>query len=240
MYTKTGDKGTSSLFNSERRPKNDECFEALGDTDELNANIGVVRAHCSIMKKLWTENKINNNSSSSSSSSSSTSLLTSLPSDINPYDHFDDQLIEIQSRLFDIGAHLATPQTSSTPAQLKRTIFDPSHTSQLEQWIDQMEIDLPILTNFILPSGNLLTTHLHVCRAICRRAERRTIPLIARDDIDSVIQIYLNRLSDYLFVAARWTAKLSEQKETIWKKPRERSSMRKQQQQQTEQTNTEG
>lgn len=179
-----------------RRPKSDDYFSALGDTDELNANLGVVRAHC--------VQEVSREGASAEA--------------VETHQQLDEQLTEIQSRLFDIGAHLATPRQSSNAAQLARTEFDELHVSQLESWIDGMEASLEPIRNFILPSGGLVASHLHVSRAVCRRAERATVPLVDRGDSEPVVQRYLNRLSDYLFVAARFASR--DQPETIWKKPR--------------------
>jgi len=192
VYTKTGDKGTSSLFNMTRRSKADDYFYALGDTDELNAHIGLVRAQCDA------------------------------ESESGRYGELPEHLAEIQSRLFDIGAHLATPRTSSNDAQKKRTEFCEHHVHTLEEWIDGMETELPPIRNFILPGGNLVSSHLHVARSVCRRAERQTVPLVNREDAEQVVQQYLNRLSDFLFVAARFVAHRAGCKETLWKKPREK------------------
>lgn len=199
VYTKTGDRGHTSLFNQERRSKSDDYFAALGDTDELNANIGVVRAHCT--------GAIESGGASDECAHS--------------YAQLNEQLSEIQSRLFDLGAHLATPRNSSNAAQIHRTNFADEHVDQLESWIDDMESSLDPLRNFILPGGGLVATHLHVCRAVCRRAERATVPLVARADSEPIAQQYLNRLSDYMFVAARFASLHSGAKEAIWKKPRE-------------------
>jgi len=179
VYTKTGDKGTSSLFNMERRSKADDNFQALGDTDELNANIGVVRAHCAQVV-----------------AANSTGGSEDDPVNRDACAQLDEQLSEVQSRLFDIGAHLATPRTSSNAAQQARTEFDEHHVDTLEEWIDGMETVLPGLKNFILPSGGLVSSHLHVCRAVCRRAERSSVPLVAREDALPVVARYFNRLSD--------------------------------------------
>lgn len=186
----------------ERRSKADDYFSALGDTDELNANLGVVRSHCVLPETGISDQRHDKE------------LIETLH-------QLDEQLSEIQSRLFDVGAHLATPQQSSNEAQRHRTKFAEHHVDQLEEWIDAMESVLPPLKNFILPSGGIVSSHLHVCRSVCRRAERSTVPLVERGDSEPVVQRYLNRLSDYLFVAARYAAKASGQTETIWKKPRE-------------------
>ena len=181
IYTKTGDQGATSLYTQRRVSKNDECFTALGDTDELNAQVGISRSHC--------------------------------PRSLS---HLDQQLLQIQNTLFSIGAHLATPRTEANDRQLARTEFDPAATQQLESWIDELELSLSPLTNFILPYGSLLTTHLHLARAVCRRAERSVVPLIARSDADLVVLQYFNRLSDYLFVAARFATVQTNGTETKW------------------------
>ncbi len=122
---------------------------------------------------------------------------------------------------FDVGAHLATPLSSSNAAQQARTFFPASHTPVLESWIDEMERELPPLRNFVLPSGGPVVAQLHVCRAVCRRSERHAIPLVSRGDSSPTVSIYLNRLSDFFFVAARHAARVLGEQETIWKKPRE-------------------
>ena len=187
IYTKTGDKGTSQLYSGERRSKDDRVFMALGDTDELNAMLGVVREH---WRPLANEAEIN----------------------------VASQIENIQSRLFDVGSAIATPRSSASEIKKNRTLFPDISVPQVEEWIDEMDATLPPLQNFILPSGGLCSTHFHVARAICRRAERRVVSLIADEEVEPSVGIYLNRLSDYFFVCARYTAKLSEHPETIWTK----------------------
>ncbi|KAH7460385.1 hypothetical protein PRIC1_006931 [Phytophthora ramorum] len=184
VYTKTGDKGTSQLFSGERRPKNDAVFQALGDTDELNAHVGVAVEQARVAANTF------------------------LP----------PRLEQIQSRLFDLGACVATPLTSaSQPKQRRAGVFDEANVAQLERWIDEMDEQLPPLTSFILPSGGgLASTQLHVARAVCRRAERSVVPLVAAGDVDGVVQRFLNRLSDFLFVAARFAALKEGKEETKW------------------------
>jgi len=172
IYTKTGDRGTTSLFNSERRSKNDPSFEALGDVDELNAYLGLIRSY--------------------------------IPD--------NTQLPEIQSRLFDVGAHLATPRNSSNSIKLARTDFPDEHVTTLETWIDGMESELPALRNFILPGGKPTTALFHVARG----AERHVVTLVDQGDVDEVVLRYLNRLSDYLFVAARYDNLRAGGEETPW------------------------
>ena len=105
----------------------------------------------------------------------------------------DDVLHQVQMDLFDIGAHLASPGSDRFPD------VDPSRIAELEEAIDAMERELAPLTGFILPGGTLAASQLHVARTVCRRAERCVIAL---DEEPTVA--YLNRLSDYLFVAARF------------------------------------
>eukprot|EP00941_MAST-03F_sp_MAST-3F-sp1_P001521 g1521.t1 len=187
VYTKMGDGGSSSLFNLEKRVKYDSAFSALGDTDELNAHVGLAREYCSL-KNLG----------------------------------LDDKLAEIQSRLMDIGSAIATPLDSSTEKQLKRAKFvGTEHVSNLEKWIDEMDSALPPITNFILPSGGLAAAQLHVARTTCRRAERSATKLIQEGKTCSDVGIYLNRLSDYFFVAARFACMKSNEKEVIYRKAKE-------------------
>ena len=157
IYTKTGDRGQTSLFGGTRVSKDDARIEAYGTVDELNSFIGLARA-------------------------------SALPSDV------DAQLLQVQADLFDIGARLASPGTSRFAGVSEERITD------LEHAIDAMESELAPLTSFILPGGSLGAAQLHVARTICRRAERRVVAL---ENEDTTIT-YLNRLSDYLFVAARF------------------------------------
>ena len=128
------------------------------------------------------------------------------------------KLIEIQSRLFDLGAAVATPVPSSSEAKLRYTEFPPRHTAQLEQWIDEMDAGLPPLTHFVIPSGGLCSTHLHLARTVCRRAERAVVPLVARSEVHTEVGVYLNRLSDFLFVASRVASAHEGTKEIFWRK----------------------
>ena len=122
-----------------------------------------------------------------------------------------NQLINIQSRLLDLGSHIATPLKSSSQNKIKITQFDSINVENLESWIDKMDSELPILKNFILPKGPF-----HIVRTIIRRAERSLIPIIEAENCDICILEYLNRLSDYFFVLARYTSK----NETVYVKAR--------------------
>jgi len=115
-----------------------------------------------------------------------------------PESPLDAQLAAAQSDLFEIGAHLASPGTSRFPG------VDPAHIEELEHGIDAMETELTPLKTFILPGGSLAAAHLHVARVVCRRAERLVVALQDSSPATASSIAYLNRLSDYLFVAARF------------------------------------
>lgn len=127
-----------------------------------------------------------------------------------------EQLQIVQHALFDVGAALATPRTHAASTKLDRTRFDHEETLMLEQWIDEMDAQLPQLTTFILPGGHSSGALLHVARSICRRAERLVVPLHKSGDVSDSILIYLNRLSDYLFVLSRYVNHLMHQPEQCW------------------------
>jgi len=120
VYTRTGDSGSSSLYNGERRPKSDRAFEALGHQDELNAVLGLAREHCRV-----TDNGL------------------------------APMIAEIQSRLFDLGAAIATPAQTSSEEKKEYTRFPAAFTQKVEEWIDEIDGQLPPLTNFVIPSGGL-------------------------------------------------------------------------------------
>ncbi len=114
-----------------------------------------------------------------------------------------EQLAKIQGTLFSIGADLATPLHSK--AKILRSKAE--WATELEQWIDAMELELPPLTSFIFPSGSAVGSELHRARTVCRRAERWIVQLAEQESITPESTIYVNRLSDYLFVAARFVNK---------------------------------
>ncbi|XP_070331535.1 corrinoid adenosyltransferase MMAB isoform X1 [Odocoileus virginianus] len=164
IYTKTGDKGFSSTFTGERRPKDDQVFEAVGTTDELSSAIGFAM-------ELIAEKG-------------------------HP---FVEELQKIQCSLQDVGSALATPRSSAREAHLKHATFEAGPILELEQWIDRYSRQLPPLTAFILPSGGKSSTALHFCRAICRRAERRVVPLVQMGETDANVAKFLNRGQKLVF-----------------------------------------
>lgn len=124
---------------------------------------------------------------------------------------FDTLLHQLQSTLFTLGADLATPLESK--AKVPR--IESSHITELEQTIDTYEADLPPLKHFIMPGG--AAAGLHLARTICRRAERLTVALSREESINEQAMIYLNRLSDLLFVLARWVNLKAGIDEEAWK-----------------------
>lgn len=182
IYTKTGDKGTTSLYGGTRISKNNIRIHTYGEVDELNSYMGLIRSY-------------------------------------NTQKEIDNQLQIIQNSLFDLGAELATPADKMILANGKNRLthlISEKSISQLEEWIDAMEKQLPSLTQFILPTGTVVTSTSHIARTICRRAERSIVSLNEVEDIRPIGQKYLNRLSDYLFVLARYFGNLAGEKETPW------------------------
>ena len=189
IYTKTGDSGSSSLYNGERRRKTNRTFGALGDADECSSVIAIARE-----------------------------FVADLP------DHPKKEAIAhtlewVQSRLLDAGSCIATPPTSSDTKR-QRTEFPEDHARYLEDRIDELDQELPALTMFILPSGGKAASHLHLARSVCRRAERSTVAVAMEEDDESLHSVmkYLNRLSDYLFTAARMCSVIAGRAETTYKK----------------------
>ncbi|XP_030438343.1 corrinoid adenosyltransferase isoform X1 [Gopherus evgoodei] len=131
---------------------------------------------------------------------------------------FVQQLHKIQCMLQDVGSNIATPLSSAREAHLKRTSFSEKPVLELEQWIDKYSDQLPPLTAFILPSGGKSSAALHFSRAVCRRAERRVVPLVQAGEADANVAKYLNRLSDFLFVLARYAAMKEGKEEKIYTK----------------------
>lgn len=116
----------------------------------------------------------------------------------------DERLSRIQNDLFDLGADLATPDMENdAAAKYPRLRMVPAQTERLESEIDGMTQVLEPLRSFVLPGGTPLAAHLHACRTTCRRAERKVVELAAQEPVNEAAIRFLNRLSDWFFVAAR-------------------------------------
>lgn len=202
VYTRTGDAGETSLFNGTRVPKHDVRVDAYGTVDECNAVVGVARAH--LQERICVG-----------------------VTDSSELQKLSDQLASVQNRLFDLGAHLATPRDDASQLKLAKTTFPDDAINDLERWIDEMEEELPKLTTFILPGGHPCAASLHVARTVARRAERMVTPLLSAggEQIDPCAYKFLNRLSDYFFVASRHANRLTETSDVTWTKRQDTSSL---------------
>ena len=215
VYTRTGDKGETSLVSGERVLKSSTFMDCCGEADELNSYLGLAITYLSPA------------SSASSVSSSSPVPISKEP--VPWRETLQRELQEIQNLLFCIGSHLAC----STPKREKLQLPPISlHSARhLEISIDKMQAQLEPLKNFILPGGGILGAYLHFCRALSRRLERTVIrhlsslPSLSSSDANGnqkkekvapEVLAYLNRLSDYFFVAARFCNKMQGKEEIKW------------------------
>ena len=136
------------------------------------------------------------------------------------YDHNIDAktnkfTLSIQNKLFDLGSNIAYDQKNKSITIEK---LDQKDVDEIETEIDRLEKKLPLLTNFILPSGHKTTSLCHIARTICRRAERNLVELSASENVDLINVKFLNRLSDYLFILSRYNLVINEIDEIIWQK----------------------
>jgi len=165
VYTKTGDKGTTSLVNGTRVGKDDLRLEAYGTLDELSAFIAVL---------------------------------------MDSTDKYNDVFKRIQERLLVAECLLATDQASELHKQLPQ--MEETDVEGIEKFIDEMNETLQPLNSLIIPGGNLLASKCHVCRTVCRRAERAVVRMSRQYEVNPLIMRYLNRLSDMFFVMSRMFA----------------------------------
>ena len=174
IYTRTGDKGETGLGDGSRRPKSDARVAAMGDVDETNCAIGLALL-------------------AARNASDAADLA------IEPV------LTRIQNDLFDLGADLCLPRQPDEKAGAVLRVA-PSQVQALEHAIDTLNAKLHPLRSFVLPGGTAAAAALHQARAICRRAERTMVALAAieGEEVGEATLAYVNRLSDYLFVAARF------------------------------------
>jgi cob(I)alamin adenosyltransferase len=177
IYTKTGDKGKTSLIGGTRVFKSHDRIEVYGTVDELNSYIGLVR-----------DQEVNAGRR--------------------------DFLKEIQDRLFTIGASLAADPEKATQ---KLPDLLESDVKLLEDAMDEMSAVLPELQYFVLPGGHPSVSVCHVARCVCRRAERLAIGLSQESFVAALVIVYLNRLSDYLFVLSRKMTQELGVEELPWK-----------------------
>ena len=223
VYTRTGDGGSSCLFNMERRDKDDTVFEALGEVDEVGVAVGIART---FVEEAWRGDG-GFGARSGPSDANGEANLGETPSALDglslraAFEPLEQRLAEIQSRLMDVGSAVATPLDKSSEKQKSRVRFADKHVDVVEAWIDEYDAHLPPLANFILPGGGRAAAFLHQARTAARRAERRVVPLVRDGDCDAVVTKYLNRLSDFLYTAARFAAAAFGATETTYCKARE-------------------
>lgn len=129
------------------------------------------------------------------------------------------RLRTVQHDLFTLGADLATPPSAEGRRRPETPALPSGRIAEMEAWIDEMEAGLQPLKEFILPGGIAAAAALHVARSVCRRAERAVVALAAAESVDPVILRYLNRLSDLLFVCARFENTRMAKYDTPWKRP---------------------
>ena len=177
VYTRTGDKGETSLVGGVRIKKSDIRLEAYGTVDELSAHLGMLVA----MMKAGEER---------------------------------DLIIRVQNNLFNVCTHIAKDQ-SQTPLYPSAHLSD-GERELLESRIDHLMKQLPERQGFILPGGTPTAAQAHICRTVCRRAERRIAALAEVAQIGPEMQQYVNRLSDYLFVLAKIINFNEGKSEIIW------------------------
>ncbi len=124
------------------------------------------------------------------------------------------ELARVQDELFCVGAELASPHGVKARAAVPP--LSPAWAERLEQAMDRWDKELPVLHQFVLPGGTAAAAALHLARTVCRRAERRVVALSAHAEVDATALVYLNRLSDFLFVAARLANVRAGQAELHW------------------------
>lgn len=134
-------------------------------------------------------------------------------SSLNPRTAIAETVTMLQNQLFEVGADLATPGEQKSSAIPRVT---DSHAIELEKLIDRFEKELTPLKSFILPGGSVIAAHLHLARTVCRRAERSVVRLSRNEKIGTAVIVYLNRLSDLLFVMARYANAVEGHAETQW------------------------
>ncbi|MFO0773781.1 MAG: cob(I)yrinic acid a,c-diamide adenosyltransferase [Nitrospiraceae bacterium] len=194
VYTRTGDAGKTRLAGGQEIWKDSPRVEAYGTVDELNATIGLARAM---------------------NAQSRTGAVADAAAQL------EADLRWVQNKLFDVGSLLATAPGQTFPNMPQVTTAD---STKLERSIDQCQEVLPPLKEFILPGGGPVSAVLHQARTICRRAERIVVTLSREETLDPALVMFLNRLSDALFVWARWVAKTQGEPEFLWERHADTSS----------------
>tara|TARA_X000001036_G_scaffold231089_2_gene215917 strand:- start:5484 stop:6191 length:708 start_codon:yes stop_codon:yes gene_type:complete len=197
VYTGTGDDGTSAFVDGSRHQKSHLRFEVVGTCDELNATLGLIIMEC---------NRLQSHEDGGQSSSAKRVKIV-----------VNSALSRIQNELFDLGAELAC-LPSELPEYME--LISEAQSDLLLNEMDAWQEHLEPLRNFILPSGQGPEAMIHFSRTVTRRLERSIVRLMKNEGEDSVRKlalVYVNRLSDWLFVLGRWVSFSLGNDETIWK-----------------------
>lgn len=193
VYTRGGDKGRTSLADGSRVHKNDIRLDAYGTIDELSSHLGLLIADIEALE------------SDAAERAATMTFLTT-----------------IQQQLFSLGGWLATPcanKEGATEAESAPTCYlTDAHVSAIESEIDRLDVQLAPLTQFVLPGGTHAAAQAHVCRTVCRRAERCMVTLAEEHYVNEILMRWVNRLSDYLFVLARFLNKIGGKSDIFWQK----------------------
>lgn len=192
VYTKTGDQGMTSLVGGIRVDKDSVRLEAYGTVDELSSHLGLLASMLRSEK------------------------LTAAESVAQEYIDIANLIERVQNTLFNVCSYLAT-DTTQTPVY-ESAKLNPKEIDVLEHEVDAIMPTLPVLHSFVLPGGTMSASQTHVCRTVCRRAERRIVALTHEAEINPDVLKYVNRLSDYLFVLSRKLNFLAGEEEKIWRK----------------------
>jgi cob(I)alamin adenosyltransferase len=244
-YTRSGDTGTTALLTGERRRKDEAAFDAMGTVDELCSVTGV--CYATIAELIQSQVPPLNETTHAGIHTTEGNERT-VPQQHVDLELLNEWLLEIMSRLFDIGSHVAKPPRRTPPesdndeepssSDAEPTFeadgvgggFHARHVDELEDWIDVLTDELPELLSFVLPTGHVAAAQLHVARTVCRRAERSLVPLVVNERVcDPNALHYLNRLSDFYFTAARYINYQQGFPEILYRRP-ERSATQRQRQ----------
>ena len=176
IYTRTGDKGKTSLIGGTKVPKNDFRLEAFGTIDELNSWLGLIHSQ-----------------------------------NIDPHDK--SVILRMQGMLMNVSSHLANEKKTL----IRVNIPDDEEVKWIENEIDRIEELVPPLKSFVIPGGHTVVSYCHLARCVCRKAERRMIPVLQdNEEVHFAAMKFLNRLSDYLFMLCRKISIDLNCEEKIW------------------------
>jgi cob(I)alamin adenosyltransferase len=194
IYTKSGDKGKTSLGTGKRVAKHDPRVAAYGTTDEANAILGMVQIELTKAAQNLREDV--------SAHLDESGTQKKAQADLVAVEFVSEVLARVQNDLFDVGADLCTPEAENPEYPPLRIVA--SQVERLEREIDRINEELEPLSSFVLPGGKPSAALLHVARTVVRRAEREITALGEQEKINMEALRYVNRLSDLLFVMARY------------------------------------